>query len=197
MPSYRSLLFRFSCYSVHLFRACIPFCRAPSRPDTSLFFSFSFNFLFFVFAAPSIAQGPPTIVPPEMFKEMERAAQRLTQNIGYRGAGTVEYLYNPESNSFFFLELNPRLQVRLPFSRPEVPCVCSPLSPVLRLSAMRIVVVRGRERAIRHGYVMKNTLGSWLVSDSVGGGVAFGLPLLRRAGSLSMADFGADGPTCG
>lgn len=48
-----------------------------------------------------------------MFKEMERAAQRLTQNIGYRGAGTVEYLYNPESNSFFFLELNPRLQVRL------------------------------------------------------------------------------------
>ncbi|CAN0207793.1 unnamed protein product, partial [Hapterophycus canaliculatus] len=56
-------------------------------------------------------EGPPTIVPPEMFKEMERAAQRLTQNIGYRGAGTVEYLYNPESNSFFFLELNPRLQV--------------------------------------------------------------------------------------
>ncbi|CAM9940346.1 unnamed protein product [Pylaiella littoralis] len=59
-------------------------------------------------------EGPPTIVPPEMFKEMERAAQRLTQNIGYRGAGTVEYLYNPESNNFFFLELNPRLQVEHP-----------------------------------------------------------------------------------
>lgn len=47
-----------------------------------------------------------------MFKEMERAAQRLTQNIGYRGAGTVEYLFNPETNKFFFLELNPRLQVK-------------------------------------------------------------------------------------
>ena len=56
-------------------------------------------------------QGPPTIVPPEMFKEMEHAAQRLTQNIGYQGAGTVEYLFNPETNKFFFLELNPRLQV--------------------------------------------------------------------------------------
>lgn len=56
-------------------------------------------------------QGPPTIVPPETFREMERAAQRLTRNIGYRGAGTVEYLYNPETNKFFFLELNPRLQV--------------------------------------------------------------------------------------
>ena len=43
---------------------------------------------------------------------MERAAQRLTQNIGYRGAGTVEYLFNPDTNKFFFLELNPRLQVR-------------------------------------------------------------------------------------
>ncbi|CAN0400226.1 unnamed protein product, partial [Discosporangium mesarthrocarpum] len=56
-------------------------------------------------------EGPPTIVPTETFTEMERAAQRLTQNIGYRGAGTVEYLYNPASNQFFFLELNPRLQV--------------------------------------------------------------------------------------
>ena len=51
-------------------------------------------------------------MPPDTFKEMERAAQRLTQNIGYRGAGTVEYLYNPSDNKFYFLELNPRLQVR-------------------------------------------------------------------------------------
>jgi len=59
-------------------------------------------------------EGPPTIVPPETFKKMERAAQRLTQNIGYQGAGTVEYLYNAASDSFFFLELNPRLQVEHP-----------------------------------------------------------------------------------
>lgn len=59
-------------------------------------------------------EGPPSIVPREVFREMERAAQRLTQNIGYRGAGTVEYLYNPKENKFFFLELNPRLQVEHP-----------------------------------------------------------------------------------
>jgi biotin carboxylase len=52
-------------------------------------------------------------VPRDTFREMERAAQRLTQNIGYRGAGTVEYLYNPAENKFYFLELNPRLQVRV------------------------------------------------------------------------------------
>lgn len=34
-------------------------------------------------------EGPPTIAAPEVFREMERAAQRLTQSIGYIGAGTV------------------------------------------------------------------------------------------------------------
>jgi acetyl/propionyl-CoA carboxylase alpha subunit len=43
--------------------------------------------------------------------QMERSAQRLTQNIGYIGAGTVEYLYNAATKTYFFLELNPRLQV--------------------------------------------------------------------------------------
>lgn len=47
-------------------------------------------------------------------REMERAAQRLTQSLGYEGLGTVEYLFSPTSNSFFFLELNPRLQVEHP-----------------------------------------------------------------------------------
>ena len=59
-------------------------------------------------------EGPPTIAEPAIFREMEKAAQRLTQNIGYIGAGTVEYLYNAETGNFFFLELNPRLQVEHP-----------------------------------------------------------------------------------
>jgi acetyl-CoA carboxylase/biotin carboxylase 1 len=59
-------------------------------------------------------EGPPTIAKPETFKIMQRAAQRLTQNIGYIGAGTVEYLYNANTDDFFFLELNPRLQVEHP-----------------------------------------------------------------------------------
>lgn len=59
-------------------------------------------------------EGPPTIAKPETFKEMQKAAQRLTQSIGYIGAGTVEYLYNAATDNFFFLELNPRLQVEHP-----------------------------------------------------------------------------------
>ena len=59
-------------------------------------------------------EGPPTIADPEIFRQMELAAQRLTQSIGYVGAGTVEYLYNAATKKFFFLELNPRLQVEHP-----------------------------------------------------------------------------------
>ena len=59
-------------------------------------------------------EGPPTIANPAVFREMEKAAQRLTRNIGYVGAGTVEYLYNANTQEYFFLELNPRLQVEHP-----------------------------------------------------------------------------------
>nr|ASA45565.1 acetyl CoA carboxylase 1a [Amphidinium carterae] len=59
-------------------------------------------------------EGPPSIVPKATFREMEKAAQRLTQSIGYIGAGTVEYLFNADSGEYYFLELNPRLQVEHP-----------------------------------------------------------------------------------
>ena len=75
-------------------------------------------------------EGPPSVCPPEIFKQMERSAQRLTQNIGYQGAGTVEFLFNADTKKFYFLELNPRLQVlRTPVS-PPAPPPCPRVYPV-------------------------------------------------------------------
>lgn len=51
--------------------------------------------------------------PPEVLCEMERCARALAKSVQYVGAATVEYLYDLESGKYYFLELNPRLQVRI------------------------------------------------------------------------------------
>ncbi|PRP78454.1 hypothetical protein PROFUN_13687 [Planoprotostelium fungivorum] len=61
-----------------------------------------------------IEEGPAIIAPEDIREEMEAAAIRITKEVGYVGVGTVEYLYSPEMNEYYFLELNPRLQVEHP-----------------------------------------------------------------------------------
>ena len=51
-----------------------------------------------------------------MISSSTQAAVSLAKMVGYISAGTVEYLYSDEDESFHFLELNPRLQVEHPCS---------------------------------------------------------------------------------
>lgn len=61
-----------------------------------------------------IEEAPVTIIDRDKFMELEEAAVRLAKMVGYSGAGTVEYLYDISTKEYFFLELNPRLQVEHP-----------------------------------------------------------------------------------
>uniref|UniRef100_A0A8C7N825 acetyl-CoA carboxylase n=1 Tax=Oncorhynchus kisutch TaxID=8019 RepID=A0A8C7N825_ONCKI len=60
-----------------------------------------------------IEEAPATISTSDVFEDMERCAVKLAKMVGYVSAGTVEYLYS-QDGSFYFLELNPRLQVEHP-----------------------------------------------------------------------------------
>ncbi len=62
-----------------------------------------------------IEEAPAPNIPDAIRRAMGDAAMRSAQAINYVGAGTVEFLYD-EDGSFFFMEMNTRLQVEHPVS---------------------------------------------------------------------------------
>jgi acetyl-CoA carboxylase biotin carboxylase subunit len=63
-----------------------------------------------------VEEAPATVLSPATRERLHRAAVDLLAPIGYRGAGTVEFLYDEVTDSFFFMEVNARLQVEHPVS---------------------------------------------------------------------------------
>jgi acetyl/propionyl-CoA carboxylase alpha subunit/acetyl-CoA carboxylase carboxyltransferase component len=61
-----------------------------------------------------IEESASPALDPEQARELGRSAVRLVTAVGYRNAGTVEFLYEPIERTFSFLEVNTRLQVEHP-----------------------------------------------------------------------------------
>jgi acetyl/propionyl-CoA carboxylase alpha subunit/acetyl-CoA carboxylase carboxyltransferase component len=61
-----------------------------------------------------IEESHCTALTGEQDRDLRAAAVRLAAAAGYTNAGTVEFLYQPDEQSFAFLEVNTRLQVEHP-----------------------------------------------------------------------------------
>jgi acetyl-CoA carboxylase biotin carboxylase subunit len=61
-----------------------------------------------------IEESPSPGVPEDMRRRMAEGAVRMFREIGYTGAGTVEFLV--EGENFYFMEVNARVQVEHPVS---------------------------------------------------------------------------------
>jgi acetyl-CoA carboxylase biotin carboxylase subunit len=59
-------------------------------------------------------EAPAACLTPELRERLYASAVRLAEGVGYRGAGTLEYLYDEGSGEFFFIEMNTRIQVEHP-----------------------------------------------------------------------------------
>jgi len=60
-----------------------------------------------------IEESPAAIMSEETRKRMIEVSVQAGKAVGYRGAGTIEYLYDNDGN-FYFMEMNTRLQVEHP-----------------------------------------------------------------------------------
>ncbi|MFD2302291.1 pyruvate carboxylase [Roseibacillus ishigakijimensis] len=55
--------------------------------------------------------APSIDLPGDLRRDLCQSAATLAKAIGYDNAGTVEYLYDMDSQEWFFIEMNPRIQV--------------------------------------------------------------------------------------
>ncbi len=97
-----------------------------------------------------IEESPSAALTPETREQMEAAAERACRAVGYRNAGTFEFLLGPDGN-FYFIELNARLQVEHPVTE-----LCTGIDIVreqLRVAAGEEVSVTGR--APRRGHAIE------------------------------------------
>ncbi|KAJ4190908.1 hypothetical protein NW755_005123 [Fusarium falciforme] len=61
-----------------------------------------------------VEESPAIMVPAEVREKMKAAAVSLASSVKYRNVGTVEFIYDIDTEEFFFLEVNTRLQVEHP-----------------------------------------------------------------------------------
>jgi acetyl-CoA carboxylase, biotin carboxylase subunit len=97
-----------------------------------------------------IEESPSPALSPETREAMEAAAERAARQIGYRNAGTFEFLLGPDQN-FYFIELNARLQVEHPVS--ELVTGVDLVREQLRIAAGETLELTGR--APRRGHALE------------------------------------------
>ncbi|MGW2937191.1 urea carboxylase [Streptomyces sp. NPDC001156] len=61
-----------------------------------------------------VEEAPAPALPPHVRALLHDSSRRLLASVGYRGAGTVEFVYDPVREEAAFLEVNTRLQVEHP-----------------------------------------------------------------------------------
>ncbi len=98
-----------------------------------------------------VEEAPCPVLTPETREAMAEAAVRAARAVGYVGAGTVEFLLGADG-SFYFLEMNTRLQVEHPIT--ELITGVDLLQAQLRIAAGEPLWFRQEDLRI-HGHAIE------------------------------------------
>ncbi len=58
-----------------------------------------------------IEEAPSPVIGPELRARMGADAVKAAQAVDYEGAGTIEYIFLPDTEEYYFIEMNTRIQV--------------------------------------------------------------------------------------
>jgi acetyl-CoA carboxylase biotin carboxylase subunit len=94
-----------------------------------------------------IEESPSPALDADLREAMEAAAERACRHIGYRNAGTFEFLVGPDG-SFSFIELNARLQVEHPVT--EAVTSLDIVRMQVRIAAGEPLALTGRAPRLGH-----------------------------------------------
>lgn len=88
-------------------------------------------------------EAPAAALPADLRQELCESAVALARQVGYRGAGTVEYLYDEDARAFYFLEVNTRIQVEHPVT--EMVTGIDLVQQMLRIAAGEKLALRQQD----------------------------------------------------
>jgi len=97
-------------------------------------------------------EAPSSALSPATRQALCSSAVRLAASVRYRGAGTVEYLYDDARDEFYFIEMNTRIQVEHPVTE----CITGIdlLAEMIRIGAGEQLTIR-QEDIERRGHAIE------------------------------------------
>jgi len=91
-----------------------------------------------------LEEGPSPVLTADLRQQMLDAATGLAQSVGYRSAGTVEFIFDVREQRFYFIEMNTRIQVEHPVTE---------MLTGLDLVKMQLAIASGEPSLIRQSDV--------------------------------------------
>ena len=115
-----------------------------------------------------IEESASTTLPEHLLQEVLRSTADIANEVGYVGAGTVEFIYDLAADAVYFMEMNTRLQVEHPVT--EWVSGVDIVAQQFRIAAGESIA----DLAVRNnGYAMEARINAERISKQGDGGLAF------------------------